>query len=146
VSTEWTHSITEKALSLVSIPPLAELYQSTLSALQLADRVMMIGGLASCLPDLRGWTVQITDECQHSVMNVMFSAVSEKRRAADHFDGARASQERVATRWYQKTFVSRSELKPIHPVSRSPGRQCRRATFGNRYLKAFKREIEAVQV
>ena len=98
-------------------------------ALQLADRVMMIGGLASCPPDLRRWTVQITDECQHSVMNVMFSAEFEKRRAADHVDGARALQERLATRMESKNYSSRSKLKPINPVSIC--RQCRRSTFGN---------------
>ena len=114
---------------------LSDLSAAHSRALQLADRVMMIGGLASCPPDLRRWAVQIADECQHSVMTVMFSAEFEKRRAADHVDGAGAFQERLAIRWNQKTFLSRSELKPVHPVSRSPGRQCRRATLGNRYLK-----------
>ena len=56
---------------------LSDLSAAHSRALQLADRVMMIGGLASCPPDLRRWTVQIADEWQHSVMTVMFSAASE---------------------------------------------------------------------
>jgi len=103
-------------------------------ALQLADRVMMIGGLASCPPDLRRWTVQITDECQHSVMNVMFSAEFEKRRAADHVDGARALQERLA-----------SKLKPINPVSICLRRQCRRSTFGNPKFDSHRTQLGSDQ-
>ena len=87
---------------------LSDLSAAHSRALQLADRVMMIGGLASCPPDLRRWAVQIADECQHSVMTVMFSAEFEKRRAADHVDGARALQERLATRMESKNYSSRS--------------------------------------
>ena len=46
-------------------------------ALQLADRVRMIGGLALYAPDLGRWSVQIADECQRSIMTVMFSAEFE---------------------------------------------------------------------
>jgi len=113
---------------------LSDLSAAHSRALQLADRVMMIGGLASCPPDLRRWTVQITDECQHSVMNVMFSAEFEKRRAADHVDGARALQERLA-----------SKLKPINPVSICLRRQCRRSTFGNPKFDSHRTQLGSDQ-
>ena len=69
-------------------------------ALQLADRVMMMGGLASCPPDLRRWTVQIADDCQRSIMTVVFSDNFEKPRpCANQVDCARALQERLAFGW-----------------------------------------------
>ena len=124
---------------------LSDLSAAHSRALQLADRVMMIGGLASCPPDLRRWTVQITDECQHSVMNVMFSAEFEKRRAADHVDGARALQERLATRMESKNYSSRSKLKPINPVSICLRRQCRRSTFGNPKFDSHRTQLGSDQ-
>jgi hypothetical protein len=83
-----------------------DLSAAHLRAVQLADRVMMIAGLASCAPDLRRWVVQITDARHWSVMTVVFPAEFEKRRAVAQIDGARGLQERLAMRWNPKTFPS----------------------------------------
>ena len=74
-----------------------------LRAVQLADRVMMMmmmSGLAIRAPDLQRWAVQVVDQRQQSIMTVIFPSEFEKRRVADHFDGARAVQERLATSGY----------------------------------------------
>ena len=109
-------------------------------ALQLADRVRMIGGLALYAPDLGRWSVQIADEFQRPVMTVLFSAEVEKRKAVDNVDGARALQDCLATRWQHKTFLSQSRLKPIHQVSRSLGRQGRPSCQPSSNLSSISRQ------
>lgn len=77
----------------------SDLSAAHMRAVQLADRVRMVGAFARCETDLRRWTVQVTDEFERPVMTVIFPAEFEKRRAFDKLNGARALQARLATRW-----------------------------------------------
>jgi Domain of unknown function (DUF6894) len=43
-------------------------------AVLLADRVMMFSAFADCAPDLRRWTVKVTDERQQPAITVIFPA------------------------------------------------------------------------
>jgi hypothetical protein len=90
----------------------SDLSAAHMRAVQLADRVLMVGAFARCEADLRRWTVQVTDECQRPVMTVIFPAEFEKRRAFDKLNGARALQVRLATRWNENLcFQVRSGAK-----------------------------------
>ena len=60
---------------------LIDLSDAHLRAVQLARRVMMISGLARFAPDLKRWTVEVVDECQRSVMTVMFPSECGQPRA-----------------------------------------------------------------
>ena len=43
-------------------------------AVRLMERVMMISAFADCAPDLRRWTVKVTDEGRRPVFTVLFPA------------------------------------------------------------------------
>jgi hypothetical protein len=73
----------------------SDLSAAHLRAVQLADRVMMMGGLAHSEPELRRWTVRIADDCQRPVLTVIFSHVWEKRSAAPQLNGVRTLLQRL---------------------------------------------------
>src|ERR1044071_403543 len=50
----------------------ADLAAAHIRAVTLAQRVMTFGGLASCPPDLRRWTVRVFDNCHRSILTVIF--------------------------------------------------------------------------
>ena len=75
---------------------LSDLSAAYSRAVHLANRVVMYGGLADFEPDLRRWTVEIENECQQSVMTVIFPADFEITRGRAQPSGARALQERLA--------------------------------------------------
>jgi hypothetical protein len=66
-------------------------------ALQLADRVISFSGLADREPDWRRWAVHVTDQMQHPVVTLIFSAclMAEKRIAITKVEGARALQQHL---------------------------------------------------
>jgi|tagenome__1003787_1003787.scaffolds.fasta_scaffold20585734_1 hypothetical protein len=98
----------------------SDLSAAHLRAVQLADRVLMVGAFARCEADLRRWTVQVTDADERPVMTVIFPAEFEKRRAFDKLNGARTLQARLATRWNETCAVKARSL----PAARSYERRC----------------------
>ena len=90
-------------------------------AVQLADRVMTFGGFADREPDLRRWTVEITDDCQQSVITVIFPSTFEKSRAIARNNGAHGLLERLAMVWQESRppYQAHSEPRGDHNRARS---------------------------
>jgi Domain of unknown function (DUF6894) len=62
-------------------------------AVQLAYRVMMLAAFADCPPDMRRWTVQITDGGQRPVITVIVPAQLEIERCKPEVSDARTLQQ-----------------------------------------------------
>ena len=64
-------------------------------AVRLAYRVMMFAAFADCPPDLRRWTVRITDNGQRPVLTVVFPARFEMEPRMPEAGDARTLQQRL---------------------------------------------------
>ena len=93
---------------------ISDLAEAHSRAVRLADRVMMFGGFAKCQPDLRRWTVEITDERQKPVLTVIFPA-DFKKRSDVWVNGARILQHRVST-WSDERLVPTAWSNRSSPV------------------------------
>jgi hypothetical protein len=101
---------------------IADLAEAHSRAVRLADRVMMFGGFAKCQPDLRRWTVEITDERQEPVLIVIFPAHFKKHSDVERLNGAHALQQRVSTSSDEKQvpFTARCGFEPRTTPVESP--------------------------
>ena len=86
-------------------------------AVQLVDRVMTFSGFADREPDLRRWTIEIADDCQRSVVTVIFPAPFEKPRTIARINGAHALLQRLA--------IVCEETRPPQQARRGPSKQLR---------------------
>jgi hypothetical protein len=96
----------------------SDLAEAHSRAVRLADRVMMFGGFAKCQPDLRRWTVEITDERQEPVLTVIFPANFKKTGDIERgLNGAHSLQESVARTEDRKLVPFTSPFRTPAPVS-----------------------------
>jgi hypothetical protein len=66
-------------------------------AVRLAYRVMMYAAFSDCPPDLRRWSVRITDGGQRPVLTVIFPAHFEMQPRIPEAGDARMLQQRLET-------------------------------------------------
>jgi hypothetical protein len=79
----------------------------------------MYGALANSEPNLTHWTVEIADECQQSILTVIFPMHFKIMKYRAQVNGAHALQRRLAKYWNENPIYRSRSVVKSHDRSRT---------------------------